>query len=68
MTQHVVRIPWRHNDTISRWDEVCIWAIEQFGLPGNRYFAEVGLLNMTVIFKNPQDLLLFKLKWSEYEF
>ena len=66
-------LPWRSrivwtSDSELHWNEICAQVIEQFGLPGNRYFAEVGLLNMTVIFKNPQDLLLFKLKWSEYEF
>jgi len=61
------RIVFRTTDSKLRWNEICAQIIEQFGLPGNRYFTEVGLLNMTVIFRNPQDLLLFKLKWSEYE-
>jgi hypothetical protein len=64
--------PWRSrivwtSDSKFHWNEICAQVIEQFGLPGDRYFADVGLLNMTVIFRNPQDLLLFKLKWSEYE-
>lgn len=49
------------------WNEICAQVVEQFGLPGDRYITEVGLLEMSFIFKDPQDLVLFKLKWSEYE-
>jgi hypothetical protein len=50
------------------WNEICAQVVEQFGLPGERYITEVGLLEMAFIFRDPKDLLLFKLKWSEYEF
>jgi len=63
MTQHVVRIPWRHNDTISRWDEVCIWAIEQFGLPGQRYTTHPTSEHMDFAFESSQDAVYFTLKW-----
>lgn len=63
MTQHVVRIPWRHNDTISRWDEVCIWAIEQFGLPGQRYTTHPTADHMDFLFESSQDAVYFTLKW-----
>ena len=49
------------------WNEICAHVIEDFGLPGDRYITEVGLVEMAFIFKSPQDLVLFKLKWSEYE-
>ena len=32
-----VRIPWKKGDTISDWNETCIWAMEQFGLPGTNF-------------------------------
>ena len=60
------RITWRPNGPMS-WNEICAQVIEQFGLPGDRYITDVGLYVMGFVFKNPQDLLLFKLKWSEYE-
>jgi hypothetical protein len=60
------RISWQPGDPMS-WNEICSQVVEQFGLPGDRYITEVGLLDMAFIFKSPQDLLLFKLKWSEYE-
>ena len=49
------------------WNEICAQVVEQFGLPGDRYVTEVGMFDMAFIFRDPQDLLLFKLKWSEYE-
>jgi len=63
MTQHVVRIPWRHNDTISRWDDVCVWAIEQFGLPGERYTTHPVEDHMDFVFESSQDAVYFTLKW-----
>jgi len=63
MTQHVVRIPWRHNDTISRWDNVCVWAIEQFGLPGERYTTHPVEDHMDFVFESSQDAVYFTLKW-----
>ena len=69
----IKNFPWRsrivwapHAET--PWNEICAQVVEQFGLPGDRYVTEVGLLEMAFIFRDPQDLLLFKLKWSEYEF
>ena len=33
-----VRIPWsREFDNEYKWNEVCAWAVERFGLPGNRF-------------------------------
>ena len=60
------RITWRHDGPMP-WNEICAHVIEDFVLPGDRYITEVGLLDMAFIFKSPQDLVLFKLKWSEYE-
>jgi hypothetical protein len=61
------RIMWKINGVLT-WNEICAQVLEDFGMPGDRYVTEVGLLEMAFIFKDPQDLLLFKLKWSEYEF
>ena len=61
------RIVWRAYGELS-WNEICANVVEQFGLPGDRYITEVGIFDMAFIFRDQQDLLLFKLKWSEYEF
>ena len=58
-------IPWRENDNNQRWDEICISAIELFGMPGNRYVTDISQDQMSWIFKTEQDQLLFKLKFSE---
>ena len=63
--------PWRsrivwHPGPVS-WNEICAQVVEQFGLPGDRYTTEVGIFDMGFVFQDEQDLLLFKLKWSEYE-
>ena len=52
----------------TQWNEICAQTIEQFGLPGGRFTvsAKHGGI-MTFLFKSEQDLLFFKLKWSEYE-
>ena len=50
---------------IMGWDEVCIAAIELFGLPGTRYITDIGNDCMDWIFKDSKDALLFKLKFSE---
>ena len=56
-----------HPDASMPWNEICAQVVEQFGLPGNRYITDVGLFDMSFTFQDQQDLLLFKLKWSEYE-
>jgi hypothetical protein len=50
-----------------QWNEICAQTIEQFGLPGGRFTVSVNSRAMTFLFKSEQDLLFFKLKWSEYE-
>ena len=60
------RITWRPDGPMP-WNEICAQVVEDFGLPGDRYITDVGMYDMGFIFKDPQDLLLFKLKWSEYE-
>ena len=60
------RISWDSKGSIA-WNEICAQVVEQFGLPGDRYTTEVGFFEMAFIFRDPEDLLLFKLKWSEYE-
>jgi hypothetical protein len=49
------------------WNKINAQMLEDFGLPGDRYITKIGLLNTVFFFKSPQDLVLFKLKWSEYE-
>lgn len=59
-------IPWRDPvNPLYYWDTLCASAIELFGLPGNRYITDISEKSMTWSFRNEQDALLFKLKFSE---
>jgi hypothetical protein len=49
----------------SRWDDVCIYAIEHYGLPGKNYITDMSVDRMVWSFKDPRDALMFKLRWSE---
>jgi hypothetical protein len=60
---HGAHLAWgRPYDTITKWDEVSIWGIETFGLPGNRYITEININEMVWWFRDPQDRLLFVLR------
>lgn len=56
-----------HPLNATNWNEICAGVLEQFGLPGDRYITRVDTFAMDFYFRNEQDLILFKLKWSEYE-
>ena len=63
---HPVRINWGPNmSTLSSWDEVTIWGIDRFGLPGTRYITDLSADYMTWIFRDPKDALIFRLKFAE---
>jgi hypothetical protein len=58
-----VRIPWERNyDNEYRWNEVCARAIEQFGLPGNRFETHANIHYMDFVFKSNKDALMFAIE------
>ena len=60
-----VRIPWsREMDNKYRWNEVCAWAIEYFGLPGDRFQTHANVNFMDFIFKSNKDALIMSLQWN----
>lgn len=57
------RINWGYSmDTISQWDDVAMWGIEMFGLPGKQYITEINVNDMTWWFRDEQDRLVFVLR------
>jgi hypothetical protein len=63
---HPVRVKWgRGADTMEYWDQLSISSLELFGLPGDRFITDISAEEMTWFFKNEQDALIFKLKFSE---
>ena len=57
------QLPWgRPYDTITKWDEVSVWGILTFGLPGDRYITQININEMVWWFRDSQDRLLFVLR------
>jgi hypothetical protein len=60
-----VRIAWsREFDDQQRWNDVCAWAIEHFGLPGDRFQSHANVNYMDFVFKSNKDALLMALMWN----
>ena len=60
-----VRISWsREFDDRQRWNDVCAWAIERFGLPGDRFQSHANVNYMDFVFKSNKDALLMALMWN----
>lgn len=60
-----MRIDWvRDADNEYMWNEVCAWAIEYFGLPGDRFTFHANVNYMEFVFKSPKDALLMCLRWN----
>ena len=60
-----VRIDWtREYDNKAMWNEVCAWALERFGLPGDRFETHANVNYMEFVFKSNKDALLMALQWN----
>lgn len=59
--KHIVHVPWA-GDAITAWNEICINALEVFGLPGDRYITHTDADFMDFIFKTERDAIHFSLK------
>ena len=60
-----VRIPWTvRSDNEVYWNEVCAWAIERFGLPGERFVSHANINYMDFVFKSNKDALMMAVMWS----
>jgi hypothetical protein len=60
-----VRIAWdRDFENTQRWNEVCVWAIEYFGLPGDRFHTRANVNHMEFIFTSDKDALMMSLMWN----
>ena len=60
-----VRIPWvRQNKNEVFWNEVCAWAIEYFGLPGDRFQTHANVNYMDFVFQSNKDALVMSLRWN----
>ncbi len=63
-TPNRVQLDWEFGDSASRWDLACIYAVETFGLPGDKYKTELTADWMIFEFDNSKDAMIFAMRWS----
>lgn len=60
-----VRLEWRQGrDNSDAWNDICAWAIEKFGLPGNKFEWHPTEDYMDFYFYDEKDAIHFMLRWS----
>jgi hypothetical protein len=62
------RISWNHVKHVEKkeifWNEICAWAIEHFGLPGDRFITHANTDYMDFNFYDDLDATMFSLRWN----
>lgn len=53
-------IPWERND----WNIACAWAIEEYGLPDEKFTTRPDDNGMNFYFKDERDAIVFELTWG----
>jgi hypothetical protein len=51
-------------DTTQWWNSVCIWVIEEYGLPGDNYVTELSSDYMIFKFKEKEHAMITALRWG----
>ena len=60
-----IRIYWSKDyDNETMWNEVCAWAVEYFGLPGDRFETHANVNYMDFVFKSNKDALIMAIRWG----
>ena len=60
-----VKVNWKlGQDTDEWWNSVCIWVIEEYGLPGSKYKTELTEDYMIFNFNNKEDAIMTALRWG----
>ena len=49
----------------TQWNDISIWCMETFGLPGDRYITDISTEHMTWLFKCDKDAVFMKLKFGD---
>lgn len=61
-----VRINWGAGaDSIDAWDDIAIWVIETFGLPGDKYITDMSPDWMAWSFRDERNAFLMRLRFGE---
>ena len=56
-----VRVPWKKGDISYMWNDITIFAIEHFGLPGERYYTKIKEDFIDFYFYDERDAIQFNL-------
>lgn len=48
----------------TQWNDISIWCIETFGLPGNRYITDISTEHMTWSFRSNRDAVFMRLRFG----
>ena len=48
----------------TQWNDISIWCVETFGLPGDRYITDISTEHMTWFFRSDQDAVFMQLKYG----
>jgi hypothetical protein len=59
-----VRLSWESKDDNRTWDKACVYAVETFGLPGNKFECHSNEEWMDFEFKDEKDALMFMMAVS----
>lgn len=59
-----VRLTWELKDNHENWNDACVWAIEQFGLPGEKFVTELNADWMEFKFFQPHDAMIMALRFA----
>jgi len=59
--KYSIRIYWKNGDTISKWDDICIWALENFGIQGDKFITYSTEDYMDFNFRYEKDAVYFAL-------
>jgi|DEB0MinimDraft_4_1074332.scaffolds.fasta_scaffold59781_2 hypothetical protein len=63
---HRVVIPWHNTiEHVAEWTEGSVWAIEKFGLPGDRYVCSPTREGMEFWFREESDAVFMILRWTK---
>ena len=63
-TPTIVCLTWELLDNMENWNDACTWAMEQFGLPGDRFQTELTADWMKFKFNSPYDATIMALRFS----
>lgn len=64
----IVKKDWRlGQDNTEWWTNMCVWVMENYGLPGDNYTTKVSKDYMIFKFKNKEDAMVTALRWGNDE-